>query len=63
MTEELRAFIAGATCRKCLGNGYLGARVLAKDTGWTPETTRSVECGRLCPDCGGDGAAVTLEYD
>lgn len=55
MTEELQALLADLTCPACLGQGYLGARALAKDTGWTPETTRSYECGRLCPSCGGDG--------
>jgi hypothetical protein len=58
VTEELQALIADATCYVCLGNGYLGARHLAKDTGWTPETTRSYECGRVCPECGGDGISV-----
>lgn len=62
MAPKLAKLLAAIACGQCNGNGWLGSRVYAADSGTGPGT-RSRDNGRRCPTCMGSGVQPMVPED
>lgn len=62
LAETLEAIRFALTCQSCQGNGGLGSRVYAPDTGTGPQGTRSVAIWSPCGECRGAGIKPLADF-